>query len=202
MSAGGRMGRTTTGLWQLLAAAVLGLVLTLAHIPQAQAQRAMPPARELVLELDPVLTVALVGMVVCSGAMLAPLIGIYIGLGMASTVAAAGIVTAVTFTALTAVVFFTGQNFGFMGKFLVMALFAFIAARMVGILFATSAGLDWWMAALGAVLFCAFILFHTSSVVHFYGPNNMIVPAVIALYLDILNLFLLILQLLSSRERR
>lgn len=51
MSAGGRMGRTNTALSQLLAAAVLGLVLTLSPIAQAQAQRAMPPARELVLEI-------------------------------------------------------------------------------------------------------------------------------------------------------
>lgn len=146
--------------------------------------------------------VGLVGMVLCSGAMLGPTIGTYVGLGMASTVGAAAVVTAVTFSALTAVVFLTGRNFGFLGKFLFIALIAFVVARFVGMFLGTSAGFQWWMAGIGAVLFCGFILFDTSSVVHFYGPNNMVVPAVIALYLDILNLFLLVLQLLASRERR
>jgi modulator of FtsH protease len=146
--------------------------------------------------------VALVGMVLCSGASLGPIIGTYVGLGMASTVGAAGIVTAVTFSALTAVVFLTGRNFGFLGKFLFVALIAFVVARLVGMFIGTSAGFQWWMAAVGAVLFCGFILFDTSSVVHYYGPNNLVVPAVIALYLDILNLFMLLLQLLSSRDRR
>lgn len=145
--------------------------------------------------------VGLVGMVVCSGAMLGPTIGTYAGLGMASTVGAAAVITAVTFSALTAVVFLTGKNFGFLGKFLFVALIAFVIARFVGMFIGTSAGFQWWMAAVGAVLFCGFILFDTSSVVHYYGPNNMVVPAVIALYLDILNLFLLLLQLLSSRNR-
>ena len=143
----------------------------------------------------------LVAMVVCSGAMLGPTIGTYVGLGMATTVGAAGIVTAVTFSALTAVVFLTGKNFGFMGKMLFVAGIAFFVAWLVNAFFIKSADFQWWMAAFGAILFCGFILFDTSRVVHAYGPANLIVPAVISLYLDILNLFLFVLQLLSSSNR-
>ena len=145
--------------------------------------------------------VALVGMVLASGAMLAPTIGIYVGLGMADVVAAAAVVTAVTFSALTAVVFFTGKNFSFMGKFLFVAGLAFAVAWLVGAFFIRNAEFQWWMAAFGAILFCGYILFDTSSVVHFYGPNNMVVPAVIALYLDIFNLFVMLLVLLGGRRR-
>ena len=144
--------------------------------------------------------VGLVGMVVASGAMLGPTIGMYIGLGMASTVAAAGVITAVTFTSLTAVVFLTGKNFGFMGKFLFVALIALVVAGFVNAFFVHSATFNVWYAAIGAILFCGFILFDTSSVVHFYGPQNLVIPAVIALYLDIFNLFVLLLSLLGSRR--
>jgi modulator of FtsH protease len=143
---------------------------------------------------------ALVGLVACSGLMLAPTIGMYVGLGMAGTVAAAAIVTAITFTGLTLVVFVTGKDFGFLGKFLLVAGIAFFAAWFVGMFFVQSAGFQWWLAAFGAILFCGYILFDTSSVVHFYGPNNMVVPAVISLYLDIFNLFLMLLYLLTGRR--
>ncbi len=142
----------------------------------------------------------LVGLVVCSGAMLGPTIGTYVGLGMATTVGAAAIVTAVTFSALTAVVFLTGKNFGFMGKMLFIAGIAFMVAWLVGAFFIQNAAFQWWMAAFGAILFCGYILFDTSSVVHFYGPNNMVVPAVISLYLDIFNLFLMLLYLFTGRR--
>lgn len=144
--------------------------------------------------------VALVGLVVCSGLMLSPTIGMYVGLGMASTVAAAAAVTAVTFTALTAVVLLTGKDFGFLGKMLFVAGIAFLIAWIAGVFFIRNADFQWWMAAFGAVLFSGFILFHTSSVVRFYGPNNLVIPAVIALYLDIYNLFVMLLHLLGSRR--
>ncbi len=144
--------------------------------------------------------VGLVGLVLCSGAMLGPTIGIYVGLGMAGTVAAAAVVTAVTFTALTALVFFTRKDFGFLGKFIVVAGIAFMVAWLAGAFFVHSAGFQWWLAAVGAVLFCGYILFDTSSVVHSFGPSNMVVPAVIALYLDIFNLFIMLLVLFTGRR--
>ena len=144
--------------------------------------------------------VGLVGMVLCTGAMLGPTIGTFVGLGMASTVAAAAVTTALTFTALTAVVFLTGKDFGFLGKILFVAMIAFLVAWFVGAFFVHSAGFQWWLAAVGALLFCGFILFDTSSVVHYYGPDNLVVPAVISLYLDILNLFMLLLYLFAGRR--
>ena len=145
--------------------------------------------------------VALVGLVVCSGAMLGPTIGTLVGLGMADVIGAAAITTAVTFTALTGVVLLTGKNFSFMGKFIFVAGIAFFVAWLVGIFFVHSAGFQWWLAAAGAVLFCAYILFDTSNVVHAYGPANMVVPAVIALYLDIFNLFVMLLYLFAGNRR-
>ncbi len=151
-------------------------------------------------EASPLGLVALAGLVICSGAMLGPTIGLLAGLGMMDVVVAAAATTAVTFTVLTAFVLFTGKNFASMGKFLAVAGIAFIVAGMIGAFFVQSAGFQWWLAAIGAVLFCGFILFHTSSVVHFYGPQNMVVPAVIALYMAIYNLFVMLLYLFASRR--
>jgi FtsH-binding integral membrane protein len=141
---------------------------------------------------------ALIGMVVCGGAMLGPTIGSFIGLGMAKTVMAAAATTAVTFTALTAYVMITGHNFRFLGGFLFVTFWAFFAAWILsGWLFP---GVQWYLAAFGALLFSAFILYDTSSVIHFYGPNNLVVPAVISLFLDIFNLFIMLLVLFSGRR--
>jgi FtsH-binding integral membrane protein len=151
-------------------------------------------------EVSPLGLVGLLGLVLCSGAMLGPTIGTYVGLGMASTVAAAAVTTAITFTALTAVVFLTGARFGFMGKFLMVAGIAFFVAWLVNAFFIRSAEVQWWMAAFGAILFCGYILYHTSAVVSAFGPANMVVPAVIALYLDIFNLFIMLLTLFTGRR--
>ncbi len=150
-------------------------------------------------EASPFGLVALVGLVVCTGAMLGPTIGLYVGRGMANVVIAAAVTTAVTFTGLTAVVFLTGKNFGFLGKFLFIAFWGFFAAWMVG-MFIGGADFHWWMSGIGAVLFCGFILFDTSRVVHEYGPNNLVIPAVISLFIDIYNLFLMLLILFGGRR--
>lgn len=144
---------------------------------------------------------ALCAMVICAGGMLAPTLGMMAGLGMSDVIVAAAVTTALTFTGLTAFVFLTGKNFTFMGTFLFMAFWAFFAAWMVGGFLVHSPGFQWWLAAGGTILFGAMILFHTSSVVHFYGPQNLVVPAVIALFMDILNLFMMLLVLFSGRRR-
>ena len=144
---------------------------------------------------------ALMAMVTCAGAMLGPTIAAYVGFGMTNTVIAAAVTTAVTFSALTAYVFITGKNFSFMGGFLGMAFLAFFIAWTLGGLLFKSADFQWWMAAVGTILMGGMILFHTSSIVRFFGPQNMVVPAVIALFIDIFNLFIMLLTLLSGRRR-
>jgi modulator of FtsH protease len=145
--------------------------------------------------------VGLFGMVLCAGAMLSPTIGIYVGLGMANVVLAAAVTTAVVFTGLTGFVLVTGKNFSFMGGFLFAAGLAFFVAWMIGAFLIRSAGFQWWMSAAGALLFSAFILFDTSRVVREYGQGNLVVPAVIALFLDIFNLFVMLLYLFGGRRR-
>lgn len=142
---------------------------------------------------------ALTGFVSCVGAGLAPLIGTYVGFGMAKTVALAAGVTAVTFTGLTAFVLVSGKDFSFLRNFLFVAILGLVVAGIAG-WWIHDAQFHWWRAAIGSVVFCGFILFDTSNVVRVYGPGNLVVPAVIALFLDIVNLFLLLLQLFTRRR--
>jgi FtsH-binding integral membrane protein len=152
-------------------------------------------------EASPLGLVALGGMVVCSGVMVGPLVGTYIGLGMTGAVAAAGITTAVTFSLLTAFVLVTGKDFSFLRGILFVGILGLIAARLVSWFVPMPAGFSWWYSAVACILFCGYILYDTSNVVRVYGPANLIVPAVIALYLDILNLFLHLLQLFAGSRR-
>ena len=54
-------------------------------------------------------------------------------------------------------------------------------------------------ALIGALLFCGFILYDTSNLLHLYGPDDY-VEASIALYLDIINLFLYLLEILRMLQ--
>ena len=142
----------------------------------------------------------LCAMVVCAGAMLGPTLGTFVGLGMANVVLAAAGTTAVVFIALTAYVLISGKNFSFMAGIVGMAFLAFFVAWMANAIFFQSANFQWWMAAIGAILVSAMILVNTSSVIRFFGPNNLVVPAVIALFVDIFNLFIMMLTLFAGRR--
>jgi len=142
----------------------------------------------------------LCAMVVCAGAMLGPTIGTYLGLGLTNVVLAAAGTTAVTFIGLTAYVLVSGKNFSFMQGIVGIAFLAFFVAWMANAIFFQSAGFQWWMAAIGAIIVSASILVNTSSIVHFFGPNNLVVPAVIALFVDIFNLFIMLLVLFTGRR--
>lgn len=142
----------------------------------------------------------LCAMVICAGAMLGPTIGTFVGMGMTNVVLAAAATTAATFIALTAYVLISGRNFSFMQGIVGTAFLAFFIAWMVNAIFIQSADFQWWMAAIGAILVSAMILVNTSSVIHFFGPNNLVVPAVIALFVDIFNLFIMMLTLFAGRR--
>lgn len=76
---------------------------------------------------------------------------------------------------------------------LVALLFSGIIASLFGF------NVNTLYATLGAVLFCAFIVIDTQLIMNRLGYGDYIIAS-IELYLDILNLFLFILQLLSNNS--
>lgn len=128
-----------------------------------------------------------------SGLGLGPTLSHYINLpGGSSTVLSAAVLTTAVTLALTAYVHKTGKDFSRMGGFLfaglIVVLLASIAALFIPAMHAM-------VAAAGALLFSGFILFDTSRLVR--GEEDNYVMAAVSMYLNVLNLFLSILQLLG-----
>src|SRR5574343_1682923 len=128
-----------------------------------------------------------------SGLGLDPTLSHYINLpGGSSTVMTAAVLTTAVTLALTAYVHKTGKDFSRMGGFLfaglIVVLLASIAAMFIPAMHAM-------VSAAGALLFSGFILYDTSRLVSGEADNSVL--AAVSMYLNVLNLFLSILQLLG-----
>ncbi|MFZ4540141.1 Bax inhibitor-1 family protein [Propionivibrio sp.] len=128
-----------------------------------------------------------------SGLGLGPTLTHYISLpGGSSTVLTAAVLTTAVTLALTAYVHKTGKDFTRMGGFLFAGLIVVLLASIAAIFVpAMQAGVS----AVAALLFSGFILFDTSRLIR--GEEDNYVMAACSMYLNVLNLFLAILQLLG-----
>ena len=102
--------------------------------------------------------------------------------------------TGVIFVALSGYVLTTKKDFSFLGGFLFIALLAGILLSFAGMLFHLPM-MQVAISGVFVVVFSGYILFNTSQILH-NGETNYIM-ATITLYLDILNLFLSLLRILS-----
>lgn len=134
------------------------------------------------------------------GAGIGPMLSHYLALphgGLLVMQALAG--TALVFFALSAYVLTTGKDFSFMGGFLMVGLISVlitIVGSMVLSLFGVQvSGLAMAINGVIVLLMSGFILYDTSRIIH--GGETNYVLATVSLYLDILNLFTSLLQLLG-----
>lgn len=128
-----------------------------------------------------------------SGLGLGPTLSHYIALpGGSSTVMTAAVLTTAVTLALTAYVHKTGKDFSRMGGFLFTGLIVVLLASIAAIFIPAMHAM---VAAAGALLFSGFILYDTSRLVR--GEEDNYVMAAVSMYLNVLNLFLSILQLLG-----
>jgi len=108
----------------------------------------------------------------------------------------AGIVTIGVFGGLSAYAFQTRKDFSYMGGFLFAALIGLVISGIVMMFFHNSL-----MATIysffGVMIFSGYVLYDTSQIIHKLTPSEA-VDGAISLYLDFLNLFLFILQLLMQ----
>ncbi len=130
-----------------------------------------------------------------TGLTLTPLLSAILTMpGGAGILTNALLLTAVSVGGLSLFATNTTKDFTFMGKFLFIALIIMIVAGLINI-FLGSPLLQVILAAVGAIVFSGFILYDTQNLLR--GNFGSPVEAAIALYLDILNLFISILQLLG-----
>jgi len=119
----------------------------------------------------------------------------YYAAGLGFLVLQALLLTMACFSSLTAYAVYSKQDFSWMGGMLSMGLMGMIMWGFLGSLFGFGGGLMY--SACGAILFCGYIVFDTHRVMEVYGPDDAIVAA-IELYLDVINLFMYLLELLSA----
>lgn len=134
------------------------------------------------------------------GLILGPVINIYSNMpGGTRIVGTALGLTAVIFLGLTAYVRISGKNFSYLGGFLSMATLGLIVAG-IALMFIGGSTAHYVYAWCSAVIFSGWILYDTSAVTREHYHNNNVVGAVLNLYIDIVQLFLALLRILSDRK--
>ena len=107
--------------------------------------------------------------------------------------------TGAIFIGLTVFTFQSKIDFSFLGAFLSMGLGALILWGFFAMIFGVGTG--YVFALLGCIIFSGYILFDTWLIMDKLNPHEYVLAAIM-LYLDIINLFLYILQLLASSDDR
>ena len=102
--------------------------------------------------------------------------------------------TGVIFIALSGYVLTTKKDFSYMGGFLFVVLLAGILLSLVGMFFHIPM-MQVAVSGVFVVVFSGYILYNTSQILN--GGETNYIMATITLYLDILNLFLSLLRILS-----
>jgi FtsH-binding integral membrane protein len=108
-----------------------------------------------------------------------------------------------TFTAfgtLTFYAFVSRRNFSAWGSFLTVGLVVLFLTMILNMFVGSAAGFT-WIAGIGVLLFSGLLVFDTWRLKNVYGPDDY-VPAAVNIYLDLLNMFLFILSLLSGGRRK
>ena len=109
------------------------------------------------------------------------------------------ILTATVFISLTSYVMVTKKDFSYLGGGLFSGLIILIVWGFLNSFFDFGLGGRMVFSLVGALLFVGYILYDTSLIVHVFGPDDYVVAAV-TLYLDIINLFLYLLELLRMLQ--
>ncbi|OIQ85680.1 modulator of FtsH protease YccA [mine drainage metagenome] len=144
-------------------------------------------------ELGVVLLLALTGLM---GVMLGPILQMAMHFrngGQLVTLAAGG--TGIIFMTLAGIATTSKKDFSFLGNFLMVGIILLIVASLANLFFHIPA-LALALSGVAVLLFSGFILYDVSRIVQ--GGETNYVMATLAIYLDIYNLFINLLQLLMA----
>jgi modulator of FtsH protease len=150
--------------------------------------------------------VALFGYAFITGLFIAPSIfvaQVMAGAGQtldASPVRDAFLLTAAAFVGLSGYTLVSRRDFSNLGAALTIGLFVLIGASILGI-FVHAAVFQLAVASMGVLLFAGYILYDTSRIMRTSDDGDA-VGAALQLFLDIINMFLLLLRILSSSRDR
>jgi len=121
--------------------------------------------------------------------------------GSPGIVGQAGILTLSTFGVLSLYAVLSKRDFSAWGSFFIVGLWVLIATSLLNMFVGSALG-SLWIAGGTVLVFSGLLVFDTWRIVRSgaYGPDDY-VPAAVTIYLDLLNLFLGIITLLSGRRR-
>jgi len=115
-------------------------------------------------------------------------------------------ISAASFGALSLWGYTTQRDLSGMGTFLMMGLFGIIIASLVNI-FLKSSGLDWMISIIGVGVFAGLTAYDTQRIKEMYSGNDdsntlgrKAVMGALSLYLDFINLFMMLLRLVGDRR--
>ena len=115
-------------------------------------------------------------------------------------------ISAASFGALSLYGYTTQRDLSAMGSFLIMGLFGIIIASLVNI-FLKSSGLDWAISVLGVGIFAGLTAYDTQRIKEMYDSmdddgtmGRKAIMGALSLYLDFINLFLMLLRLVGDRR--
>ena len=115
-------------------------------------------------------------------------------------------ISAASFGALSLYGYTTQRDLSPMGSFMIMGLFGIIIASLVNI-FLKSSGLDWIISMIGVLVFAGLTAYDTQKIKEMYSAyddgtvsGRKAVMGALSLYLDFINLFLMLLRLFGDRR--
>jgi modulator of FtsH protease len=117
-------------------------------------------------------------------------------------VAEAGLLTFAAFGVLTLYALFSRRDFSAWGGFFMVGLIVLLVAMVLNAFIGSAAG-GVWIAAIGVLIFSGLLVFDTWRILRSgaYGQDDYVL-ATVSIYLDLINMFLFILSLLSGGNRR
>ena len=115
-------------------------------------------------------------------------------------------ISAASFGALSLYGYTTQRDLSPMGSFMIMGLFGIIIASLVNI-FLKSSGLDWAISVIGIGVFAGLTAWDTQRIKEMYDSmdddgtmGRKAIMGALSLYLDFINLFLMLLRLVGDRR--
>jgi len=130
------------------------------------------------------------------GFSLGPTLNHYLHLAHGSEIVGTSLLaTGAAFFGLSAYVQVTKKDFAFLGGFLMVGLIGLIVVSLIGMFFPTPA-LSLALAYVSVLIFGGYILYDTSDIIA--GRQTNYIMATISLYLDILNMFLAMLRIVTA----
>jgi FtsH-binding integral membrane protein len=136
------------------------------------------------------------------GVSLTPIFIVYTG----ASIARVFFISAASFGALSLYGYTTQRDLSAIGSFCVMGLFGIILASLVGLFF-PSPGLTFVISVVGVLVFAGLTAWDTQSIKEMYSVNDdgtiagrKAIMGALRLYLDFINLFLMLLRLMGDRR--